>query len=96
MASVQRSSLLPELPTVAETGLPGYEVSAWNAMFAPKGTPKDVVQKLSVALDKALSLFDGRTGAHEAIVLLTDGEDLEKRNMKRRYGVTLRFAPGAA
>lgn len=37
---------------------------------------------LGVALDKALSLFDGRTGAHEAIVLLTDGEDLEKRGLE--------------
>ncbi|MBK7874541.1 MAG: VWA domain-containing protein [Planctomycetes bacterium] len=37
---------------------------------------------LGVALEKALSLFDGRTGAHEAIVLLTDGEDLEKRGLE--------------
>lgn len=37
---------------------------------------------LGVAIEKALSLFDGRTGAHEAIVLLTDGEDLEKRGLE--------------
>jgi tripartite-type tricarboxylate transporter receptor subunit TctC len=54
IATKERSPALPDVPTTAEAGLPAYEVSAWNALFAPKGTPKDVMDKLTAALDKAL------------------------------------------
>jgi tripartite-type tricarboxylate transporter receptor subunit TctC len=54
IASPQRSSALPDVPTTSEAGLPQYQVSAWNALFAPKGTPKDVVAKLNSALSRAL------------------------------------------
>ncbi len=43
----RRSALLPELPTIAESGLPGYEMLNWLGMFAPAGTPRVVVEKLS-------------------------------------------------
>ena len=55
IATAERSPALPDLPTTKEAGLPDYQVTAWNAVFAPKGTPKDVVAKLNDALDKALS-----------------------------------------
>jgi tripartite-type tricarboxylate transporter receptor subunit TctC len=54
VALPERSPALPDVPTTTEGGLPEYQVSAWNAIFAPKGTPKDVVKKLSDALLKAL------------------------------------------
>jgi tripartite-type tricarboxylate transporter receptor subunit TctC len=54
IATPERSPALPNVPTTKEAGLPNYEVSAWNAVFAPKGTPADVTAKLSDALDKAL------------------------------------------
>ena len=54
IATPERSPALPDVPTTKEAGLPDYEVSAWNAVFAPKGTPKEVVTKLNDALDKAL------------------------------------------
>jgi tripartite-type tricarboxylate transporter receptor subunit TctC len=54
IASPQRSPALPNVPTTKEGGMPEFEVSAWNALFAPKGTPKEVVQKLNAALVKAL------------------------------------------
>lgn len=54
IATPQRSPVLPNVPTTKEAGLEGYEVSAWNAVFAPKGTPPDVVKKLSDALIKSL------------------------------------------
>ena len=54
IATPQRSPVLPDVPTTKEAGLEGYEVSAWNAVFAPKATPPDVVKKLSDALVKAL------------------------------------------
>lgn len=54
IATPERSPALPNVPTTKEAGLPGYEVSAWNAVFAPKGTPPEIVAKLTDALDKAL------------------------------------------
>jgi tripartite-type tricarboxylate transporter receptor subunit TctC len=50
----ERNPALPDVPTTKEAGLPGFQVSAWNAIFAPKGTPKEALDKLSDALSKAL------------------------------------------
>jgi tripartite-type tricarboxylate transporter receptor subunit TctC len=50
----QRSALVPELPTVAESGLPGYETVAWFGIFAPTGTPKEIVQRLADETAKAV------------------------------------------
>ena len=50
----KRSAALPEIPTIAETGLPGYEVYEWNAIFAPAGTPAPVIAKISDAVQKAM------------------------------------------
>ncbi|HKC61240.1 MAG TPA: tripartite tricarboxylate transporter substrate-binding protein [Myxococcales bacterium] len=54
IATEKRSPALPDVPTTKEGGLPEFQVTAWNAMFAPKGTPKEVVTKLNDALVKAL------------------------------------------
>jgi tripartite-type tricarboxylate transporter receptor subunit TctC len=54
IATPERSPVLPNVPTTKEAGLDGYEVSAWNAVFALKGTPPDVVKKLNDALIKSL------------------------------------------
>jgi tripartite-type tricarboxylate transporter receptor subunit TctC len=54
IATAERSPALPDVPTTKEAGLPEYEVSAWNALFAPKGTPKDIVAKLNDTLAKGL------------------------------------------
>jgi len=53
IASAQRSPALPDVPTTKEAGLPAFEVSAWNALFAPKGTPRDIVARLEAALAHA-------------------------------------------
>lgn len=55
VAAAQRSPSMPDVPTVAEAGLPDYEVSTWYAMWAPAGTPADVVTKMSEELTKALN-----------------------------------------
>ena len=55
VATAARNPVLPSVPTTKEAGLPEFEVSAWNALFAPKGTPQPILAKLSDALDKALS-----------------------------------------
>jgi tripartite-type tricarboxylate transporter receptor subunit TctC len=54
MGTEERNPALPEVPTTKEAGLPEFQASAWNALFAPKGTPKPIVDQLSQALDKAL------------------------------------------
>src|SRR6185369_13120798 len=54
-----RNPALPDIPTSAEAGLPQFQASAWNALFAPKGTPKPILDKLSEALEEAMD--DERT-----------------------------------
>lgn len=54
ITAAQRSKLAPEIPTAAESGLPGLEVAAWYGMWGPKGMPADVVQKLNAASTKAI------------------------------------------
>lgn len=51
----RRSSALPDLPTIAEAGVPGYEASTWNGIVAPAGVPKAVVAKLNSEINKALA-----------------------------------------
>jgi tripartite-type tricarboxylate transporter receptor subunit TctC len=54
IATAERNPSLPDLPTTAEAGLPKYQASAWNAIFAPKGTPAPILAKLNAAASKAL------------------------------------------
>jgi len=54
IATAERSPSLQDTPTTAEAGLPEFQVSAWQALFAPRDTPKDVIAKLNDALVKAL------------------------------------------
>jgi tripartite-type tricarboxylate transporter receptor subunit TctC len=52
----KRLSSLPDVPTIAESGFPGYEVSSWQGIFAPAGTPKDVVAKINGEVVRMLNL----------------------------------------
>lgn len=54
VTTAKRSSALPDVPTVAEAGLPGYELTPWFAAFAPAGTPPEIVAKLNAAMRQAL------------------------------------------
>ncbi len=54
----RRSAALPDVPTVQEAGVSGFDVTSWNALFAPKGTPEAVVQKLNGALKEILAAQD--------------------------------------
>lgn len=53
VTSAKRSSVLPDVPTVAEAGIAGYDVSAWNGLLAPAGTPDEVVAKIHADVAKA-------------------------------------------
>ena len=54
VTSSKRAPMLPDVPTLAEAGLAGAEIYEWNAVFAPAGTPEAVLEKISVALQKAI------------------------------------------
>jgi tripartite-type tricarboxylate transporter receptor subunit TctC len=54
VSGAARSPALADLPSAKEAGIPEYTLNIWSAMYAPKGTPKEVIAKLSAALDKAL------------------------------------------
>ncbi|GAA4323883.1 tripartite tricarboxylate transporter substrate binding protein [Pigmentiphaga soli] len=58
VTSSQRTALMPDMPTVAEAGLPGYEVANWYAIVAPAGTPADIVSKVNASLVKLLAKPD--------------------------------------
>jgi tripartite-type tricarboxylate transporter receptor subunit TctC len=55
ITSKKRSPLMPELPTVEEAGVPGYEYHTWFGLWAPKGTPQPVIDKLNAEITKALA-----------------------------------------
>src|SRR5258706_11032465 len=56
ITSIKRSALAPDLPTMAESGFPGFEAVPWFGLLAPAGTPKDVLDKLHVETVKALAM----------------------------------------
>jgi len=56
VAAPKRVAAFPDLPTAAEAGLPGYEVSTWYGLFAPKGTPPDIVARMTKELRTAMQL----------------------------------------
>jgi tripartite-type tricarboxylate transporter receptor subunit TctC len=61
VTSSRRSSAVPELPTVAEAGYPGFEVTLWSGLLAPARTPATIVGKLHLEIVKVLALPDLRT-----------------------------------
>ncbi len=58
VSGAKRSSVLPELPTVAEAGVAGYEFASWNGLFAPAGTANEIIVKLNQEMQKALGNAD--------------------------------------
>lgn len=65
ITSAQRSPYLPNIPTVSESGLPGYEASIWYGMLAPAGTPPAIVARLNAELHKALAQPDVKAKLQE-------------------------------
>jgi tripartite-type tricarboxylate transporter receptor subunit TctC len=67
--SPQRSSFMPDVPTVGESGVPGFDLTVWFALFAPTGTPQNVIRTLNAEMNKFLSSSEAvekyRTIGHE-------------------------------
>jgi len=57
-SGAQRAGILPKLPTLSESGLTGYDTAVWFGLLAPVATPKDIVERLSVAVNQALAAAD--------------------------------------
>jgi tripartite-type tricarboxylate transporter receptor subunit TctC len=55
VASLERNPSYPDVPTIAESGFPGFAAVSWNGLAAPAGTPKDIVDKLYAAAVKAIN-----------------------------------------
>jgi tripartite-type tricarboxylate transporter receptor subunit TctC len=69
VTTVRRSQAMPEVPTIAEAGVPGYEMNTWYGLFGPAGLPKDIVARISTEVTRILTLPDVRER------LLGDGAD---------------------
>jgi tripartite-type tricarboxylate transporter receptor subunit TctC len=79
IAAAERSPELPNLPTTREAGLPEFQASGWNALFAPKSTPQPILDRLTDALDKALDDDNTRKRLRE---LANDIPDKSSRGQK--------------
>lgn len=60
VSSTKRSALLPDVPTIAEAGVPGYEVNVWYGLFAPRGTPATIVNKISKDVSRIVQVPEMR------------------------------------
>ena len=60
VTTLARLSDLPQVPTVSEFGFPGFEASGWNALFAPTGTPREIIDKVNAAVNAYLRSEAGR------------------------------------
>jgi tripartite-type tricarboxylate transporter receptor subunit TctC len=94
--SSERVATLPEAPTIAESGFPGFEASVWHAFIAPKGTPPAVVERLKAEIHKALAdpEVKERLAGLGAVVSPTTPQELATlvRIEHERYGKLIREA----
>ena len=66
VTTAKRAPQLPDLPTMQEAGVPGYEASVWLALLAPAGTPRDIVARLNIEVAKVLNAPQTRQALHDA------------------------------
>ncbi|MGZ5033336.1 MAG: Bug family tripartite tricarboxylate transporter substrate binding protein [Usitatibacter sp.] len=94
--SAERVATMPDVPTIAESGYPGFEASVWHAFIAPRGTPAAVVEKLKAEIHKALAAADvkERLAGLGAEVSPTEPAELGTliRTEYERYGKLIREA----
>ncbi len=81
MSSLKRSALAPDLPTLDESGIAGYDLTAWFAAFVPAKTPRPVVDKLNAALRAALTDKDHLGQAEAAGIEPETGSPDELKNL---------------
>jgi tripartite-type tricarboxylate transporter receptor subunit TctC len=94
--SLQRSPFLPEVPTVAELGNPGYEIDVWFGLFAPAKTPADIIARLNAEARKYLTSAEakeayGKVG-HEALYSTPDAVRARIVAEQKSFAKTVRDA----
>ena len=87
-----RSSVLPDVPTLAEAGVPGYETGIWLGLMAPAGTPRPVLERLNVEIAKILNAADvketwGKQGAAPMTMTLEQFERFLREDITKWAGV---------
>ncbi len=80
ISTAERSPFLPDLPTVAEAGVPGYDTSAWYGLVMPTGTPKEIITRVNAETAKVLTLSDvkARLDATGMVPKTSSPEELRK------------------
>lgn len=81
ITSSQRSPLLPDVPTFAESGFPGFEVHSWFGLAAPAGTPRAVVERLNAELNKVLATPDVRQRLLDMAAIPLPGTSEQMRSL---------------
>ena len=96
VTGLRRAAVLPNVPTIAESGLPGYEMIGWHGMLAPSATPRDIVDRLNGTVAKVLAQQDIRelwAAQNMEIVPTTPAQFGEQiRREYERYGKLIRNA----
>jgi tripartite-type tricarboxylate transporter receptor subunit TctC len=98
VTSAKRSSLLPNVPTLDESGLRGYDRGGWNGMFAPAGTPKEIVTQLNELINKIATApemiealkklgFETRTGSPDMLAKFVLNEMAQNAKLVRFAGL---------
>lgn len=100
VASGKRSATAPEIPTIAESGLPGYQVNGWNCLVAPRGTPASVIKRLNAAIVTGFSQpdmadrlkaqsIDAATGTPEQLAAYMKSEIARYSKLIKSVGLTV-------
>ncbi len=79
ITSAKRSPLLPDVPTIAESGFPGFEVHSWFGLAAPAGTPRPIIERLNSELAKAAASQDARQRLQELAATQEQGTPEQMR-----------------
>src|SRR5690606_33238866 len=87
VTSTQRSAAFPDLPTLDEAGVPGYQAESWYGIYAPAGTPEDVIARLNASVAKAVQTpsFQQRV-ADEGLIVDVAEYPLEPHRPQKRTG----------
>ena len=83
VTGVARSRTLPDTPTVAESGLPGYEVTSWNALFAPAGTPEPIIKRLNALVREGLAQPEAKAAMEKQEMEIKPGSPEELAGLMR-------------
>jgi tripartite-type tricarboxylate transporter receptor subunit TctC len=98
VTAARRSPELPELPTIGEAGVPGYEAAGWNALFAPRATPREIILKVNATLAESLksprvkeifasSGAEGAADSPEALARFVQSETAKWSKVVRAAGI---------